>query len=103
MASEQAVAIYILTSGAAIVAGASTLPPLTAPGGASQPFQTVEEDTESNAAQELSYCRNDPEGANCLCFATVSGHIMAVEEHRIRGYQYADKTALARNQAKRTC
>lgn len=104
MASEYLVAIYILAGGAAIVAGASTLPPLTAPGGASATyFDEDPSQTELSEAAELAYCQGNTRGVNCQCFASVSGHIMAIEEKRIRGAYYVDRTMLARSQAKRTC
>jgi hypothetical protein len=105
MLTEKVVATTILLGSGGIVAGVSTLPPLTASTGSSTAVISSLDDVDvaQSEATELAFCRQNAAHVNCLCYSSVSGHILASERPKIRGYTYADQTTLARTQGKHTC
>lgn len=99
--SEHLVALYILLGGAAVVTGVSAVPPLTE-GGLALNSPAAEQATVASA-EERSFCQANTPGLNCHCFSQVSGHILSADQPQIYGYQYANKSDLARSQASKSC
>lgn len=99
MANEYAVPIYVLLGGAVCVAIGFTFQPLT-------------EDSVTTAGSakhlaqmqtERSFCRSHLKGVNCACFVQKSMYISSFNAPKIPGARYADRHALARQQAAKSC
>ncbi|WP_417208123.1 hypothetical protein [Antarctobacter sp.] len=91
----------ILGTVALLVAGVSTLPPLTEgglPRSGPPPYGAA-----SAPADPEAFCRATLEGVNCACFAQKAGEVMSAPHKPVQGLAYANRWDLARAQAGESC
>lgn len=91
----------ILSTVAVLVAGVSTLPPLTQ-GGLPRGGTPVV-NAASAPADPAAFCRETLDGVNCACFAKKAGEVMSAPHDPVPGLAYADRWDLARSQAGDSC
>lgn len=93
--------VAILATVALLVAGVSTLPPLTQGGltrSGPPPYGAA-----SAPADPAAFCRANMTGVNCACFAQKTAEVMNAPHKPVRGLVYADRWDLARAQAGESC
>lgn len=91
----------ILATVALLVAGVSTLPPLTE--GGLTPSGPPPYGAASAPADPAAFCRATLSGVNCACFAQKTAEVMSAPHKPVPGMAYADRWDLARAQAGESC
>ena len=102
MNPEIAFAGYLLAGTASAVTVAFSFPALTFGGGSSVPGVTQSAYDAAHTA-EMTYCHTARIGVNCVCFARMSGMIVAYSDAQKRHSAFLDQRTLARNQAVQKC
>ena len=93
---------YILAGTASAVTVVFSFPALTFGGGGTVPGVTEDAFDAAHTA-EMTYCQTARIGVNCVCFARMSGMIVAFSSAQNRHPAYLDQQTLARSQAKQKC
>ena len=97
---EYATSIYVSIGVAVILAVVSTVPALTSGGtGGGSNSQVFR----AKMGKELAHCEANQSGVDCACFAEKSAHVLTNTRPEVRGFSYAERETLARNQARTSC
>ena len=96
---EYATSIYVCTGVAVILAIVSTMPALTSGGERGNSSEVFR----AKMTAEHGYCEGNLTDVDCACFAEKSAHVLANEQPEARGFNYVQRTALARSQARDSC
>lgn len=96
---EYALGFYVTLGLATAIGIGFSMPKLTE----DSPNSVRSTQLEGIAKQEASYCRQNIEDVNCVCFAGKSTQVLTYEAGRIPNAEYPDPKELARNQAHFGC
>ena len=102
MSLEIRISLAVILTVSVIVYTVFFFPALTA-GGYGNAKGVSEAEFAAVFAEELAYCRAQPDAVNCRCFAGVSGTIIVHKTPRVPTAIYADRKELARGQASASC
>jgi hypothetical protein len=102
MPKNYGIYIGMILFGSAILYGVFLFPALTS-GGNAKSTNVSQLEFDAVVGQELEYCRTQPDGINCECFANISGNVLVHDTPRVFGVFYADQQDLARGQAANSC
>ena len=99
MLGEFRMVLYIITGGSIALAAVFSVPALTE----STSTGVIGEDTKATMQEESDHCKANLNGVDCACYGRVAGYVRSDNTPQARGFRYANKTDLARNQASTDC
>lgn len=102
MLKDANIAVWIGVAAVLVTAAVFRFPALTT-GGSVPGVEVPEAEFQQIVQGEREHCDTNLAGVDCVCFAGVSGLILADQSARVARASYADKTELARGQAKDKC
>ncbi len=95
---------YVISLCAAAAVGAAvtigfTFPPLTTSTGVA----VTKAETQAKMKKAMAYWQSSLDSVNCRCFSQKAGQVLAHDSPQVFGFNYAEQSELARDQASGAC